>query len=121
MRLNSELFLGLFDYECHYAVYPEGSFYRKHVDAFKGRASRVLTTVLYLNPNWQPEYGGELLMYGEDDEVPFIKVSPAWGTMVMFLSEHFPHEVLPARATRYSLTGWFRVNANLGDNLDPPT
>jgi SM-20-related protein len=121
LRLNSELFLGLFDYECHYAVYPRGAFYKKHVDAFKGRASRVLTTILYLNPNWQPGNGGELHVYGEEEDMPFLKVEPTWGTMVMFLSEHFPHEVLPARVQRYSLTGWFRVNANLGENLDPPS
>jgi SM-20-related protein len=121
LRLNSELFLGLFDYESHYAIYPEGAFYKKHVDAFRGRASRVLTTVLYLNPNWQPDDGGELLIYGEDEDMPFLRVTPSWGTMVMFLSEHFPHEVLPARSTRYSLTGWFRLNTNLGENLDPPS
>ena len=44
LRLNRELFLGLFDYECHYAHYPKGAFYKKHVDAFKGESNRRLST-----------------------------------------------------------------------------
>jgi hypothetical protein len=30
------------------------------------------------------------------------------GTLVVFLSDRFPHEVLPARRERLSLAGWFR-------------
>jgi len=30
--------------------------------------------------------------------------------LVIFLSEEFPHEVLPANTHRYSIAGWFRVN-----------
>lgn len=32
------------------------------------------------------------------------------GTLVVFLSEEFEHEVLPAKRDRYSIAGWFRVN-----------
>ena len=52
-ELNRQLFLGLFDYECHFAHYPKGAFYKKHLDAFKGRSNRRLTTVMYLNEDWQ--------------------------------------------------------------------
>ncbi|MBV1883381.1 MAG: 2OG-Fe(II) oxygenase [Pseudomonadales bacterium] len=38
------------------------------------------------------------------------------GTLVLFLSETFPHEVLKSQRQRLSLTGWFRVNANNNDN-----
>jgi len=41
LLINYELFMGLFDYECHLAHYPPGAFYRKHVDAFKGRSNRI--------------------------------------------------------------------------------
>ena len=119
-RINSELFLGLFDYECHYAHYPKGAFYRKHVDAFKGEANRRLSTILYLNPDWQPTDGGELVLYSEDGITTLETVYPHIGTMVLFLSEEFPHEVLPAYRSRYSLTGWFRINNMLGQNIDPP-
>ena len=118
-RLNRELYLGLFDYECHYAHYPRGAFYKKHVDAFKGSSNRRLTTILYLNPEWQPADGGELVMYAEDGQTVLETILPAFGTMVMFLSEDFPHEVLPAKRSRYSLTGWFRINNTDSVNLDP--
>ncbi|HEY0894044.1 MAG TPA: 2OG-Fe(II) oxygenase, partial [Cellvibrio sp.] len=33
LGINQRLFLGLFDYESHYAVYAPGAFYQKHRDA----------------------------------------------------------------------------------------
>lgn len=110
LSLNRELLLGLFDYECHYAVYPKNAFYKKHVDAFRGQSNRLLSTVLYLNPAWRDDDGGELVMYHEDDSEAVVTIPPRLGTLVLFLSEEFPHEVLPTRKNRYSLTGWFRVN-----------
>lgn len=118
--INRKLFLGLFDYECHYAYYPEGAFYKKHVDAFKGQSNRRLSTILYLNPQWQPGDGGELAMYREDESAPFVTVSPLYGRLVIFLSEVFPHEVLRANRGRFSLTGWYRINATTDAVLDPP-
>lgn len=118
--LNRELFLGLFDYECHYSHYPQGAFYKKHVDAFQGSSNRRLSTVLYLNPAWQPADGGELVIYAADDSVALDTVQPKFGRLVIFLSEEFPHEVLPTNASRYSLTGWFRVNTTTALKLDPP-
>lgn len=109
LALNRRLFLGLFDFECHFARYPRGSFYRRHVDAFRGhQRSRVLSAVLYLTPGWQPGDGGELVLYDAADQ-PVTRVAPGAGRLVLFLSEQFPHEVLPTRRTRYSLTGWYRV------------
>src|SRR4051812_38881030 len=32
--LNEKLFLGLWDLEGHYSIYPPGAFYQKHLDAF---------------------------------------------------------------------------------------
>lgn len=119
-RLNRELFLGLFDYECHYAHYPKGAFYKKHLDAFKGNSNRRLSSILYLNPSWQPNDGGELVLYAEDGQTILETVLPTFGTMVLFLSEEFPHEVLPSNRSRYSLTGWYRINNTDSLNLDPP-
>ncbi|MDH5179304.1 MAG: 2OG-Fe(II) oxygenase [Gammaproteobacteria bacterium] len=120
LRLNRELFLGLFDYECHYAHYPKGAFYKKHLDAFQGSSNRRLTTILYLNPGWQTGDGGELLLYAADNQTLLETVQPTFGSMVIFLSEEFPHEVLPVNTSRYSLTGWFRINTSTGIHLDPP-
>lgn len=119
-RINRELFLGLFDYECHYAHYPKGAFYKKHLDAFQGNSNRRLSSILYLNPAWQPTDGGELVIYAADDSKILETVLPTFGKMVIFLSEEFPHEVLPAKCSRFSLTGWFRVNNSTTVNLDPP-
>lgn len=118
LLINYELFMGLFDYECHLAHYPPGAFYRKHVDAFKGRSNRILTSVLYLNPDWQADDGGELVIYGDDGEV-LETVLPQAGKLVLFLSERFVHEVLPGQRDRFSITGWFRHNNSIGGLVDP--
>jgi SM-20-related protein len=122
--INRRLFMGLFDYESHFAYYPVGAFYKKHLDAFRGnrtqgQSNRVLSTVLYLNETWQSGDGGELLLYADgdanDNNSKVIEtLLPEFGRMVIFLSEKFPHEVLPAQRERKSIAGWFRVNESLG-------
>ena len=101
---NRRCFLGLFDFECHFARYNKGDYYQKHVDAFSGRSNRVLTTVLYLN---NVPSGGELVIYDEN-EVELTRVLPQAGLLVTFESERFPHQVLPAEFERFSIAGWFR-------------
>lgn len=118
LELNRELFMGLFDYECHLAHYPPGAFYRKHLDAFKGRSNRILTTVFYLNPDWQEQDGGQLVIYGEQGEV-LETVLPEAGKLVVFLSDVFVHEVLAGLRDRFSITGWYRLNASIGGVIDP--
>ncbi len=109
LYLNRELYLGLSYYESHFAIYDEGDFYEKHFDPFKGSKNRVVTTVYYLNEAYKEEDGGALMVY--DTEGNFIeKVLPHANTLVVFLSEKFPHEVLTARKKRYSIAGWFRVD-----------
>lgn len=113
LALNSRLYLGLFDYEAHYAHYAPGAFYRRHVDVFRspagdGRPRRVLSTVFYLNEAWRDDDGGELLLWdGAGREVA--RIAPRAGSAVFFLSDEMPHEVLPARVDRFSIAGWFRA------------
>ncbi|MEQ8662876.1 MAG: 2OG-Fe(II) oxygenase [Gammaproteobacteria bacterium] len=118
--LNRRLFLGLFSFESHFTHYAPGDFYKRHLDAFKGQSNRVLSLVTYLNPGWLPDQGGELVVYDPDDATPPLRVAPTCGTLVVFLSEVFPHEVLPAARTRVGVAGWFRVNTSLNGHLDPP-
>ncbi|MEM7151083.1 MAG: 2OG-Fe(II) oxygenase, partial [Pseudomonadota bacterium] len=40
--------------------------------------------------------------------------------LVLFESERFVHEVLPAFDNRYSIAGWFRKNASISGIIDPP-
>lgn len=118
--LNQRLFLGLFSFESHFAHYSAGSFYKRHLDAFKGEANRVLSVVAYLNPDWQIDDGGELVLYNNEYDLEGLKVVPALGTLAIFLSEEFPHEVLPAQRDRYSIAGWYRINGSSADRVDPP-
>jgi len=109
LSLNQALFLGLFDYEAHFAVYPAGSFYRKHLDQFRGVGLRTVTTTFYLNDDWSPEYGGQLRLYTQGDSADeYVDILPEAGTLVVFLSAEFLHEVLPAQCERLSIAGWFR-------------
>lgn len=118
--LNERLFLGLFSYESHFAHYPPRSFYKRHLDAFHGESNRVLSTVLYLNSDWGKDDGGELVIYPPDEQKNVIRVTPLAGTLVIFLSEDFPHEVLPSNRDRFSIAGWFRVNNSTAQRVDPP-
>jgi len=121
LALNRSLFLGLFDYEAHYANYPPGGFYKTHIDAFTGRSNRKLSTVCYLNIDWQRTDGGALRLYQpEHRQEVLCDIWPKSGTLVVFESERFWHEVLPAHRSRYSIAGWFRINNSTAQFIDPP-
>lgn len=103
--LNRRLLLGLESLEAHYALYPPGTGYARHRDRFRDNDARVLSSVFYLNADWQPDDGGALRLHlpeGPHD------VTPAGGTLALFLSADIEHEVLPARRERLSIAGWFR-------------
>jgi SM-20-related protein len=63
LELNSAGQLGLFELELHYAWYPPGSGYVRHVDQPRGRTQRRVSLVLYLNEEWQPVAGGVLRIF----------------------------------------------------------
>lgn len=109
LGLNQRLFLGLKRFEAHYATYHGGDFYRAHVDSFQGRASRIVSLVLYLNDDWQPTDGGALQVFNRESENEVCGlVLPEMGRVALFMSEEIRHEVLEAHRTRYSLACWFR-------------
>ena len=108
--LNRGLYLGLEDFESHFALYPPGAFYRKHVDRFRDDDKRMVSAVIYLNDAWLPEHGGQLRMFPKDADA--FDVQPVGGCLAVFLSGEMPHEVLPAHRERLSLTGWFRRRGN---------
>ena len=108
--INPGLVPGLEDFECHFALYPPGAFYRRHLDRFRDDDRRAVSAVFYLNQDWQPEDGGQLRMFLADDVEH--DVQPQAGCLVVFLSGEVPHEVLPAGRERLSLTGWFRRRGN---------
>lgn len=109
LAVNRELQLGLFDLEAHFARYPAGARYQKHLDTFQQDSRRTLSVICYLNEDWRANEGGQLRIYLDpDDDSKHVDVLPEGGTLACFLSQRFVHEVLPATRERLSLTGWFR-------------
>lgn len=111
-ELNQGLYLGLKRFESHFALYPPGSGYQKHIDNHQGLSHRRITFVLYLNEGWQTADGGELSLF--DPQSPDKKtnsIQPQLGNLLLFRSELFPHQVEESFKARKSLTGWFRDDA----------
>lgn len=107
--LNRTCFMGITDKEFHYAVYPEGTFYKRHLDTFQNDSRRKLSIVCYMNDeDWQPEYGGELTIYFNDNRPP-LDIYPMQGRMVIFESQVLEHEVKPVKKRRLSITGWLKT------------
>jgi SM-20-related protein len=104
--LNGQFFLGLRDYETHFACYTPGAGYVRHLDRFRDSDARVVSAVLYLNDAWTATDGGALRLHPPGG-LP-IEVQPDAGRLVLFMSAEMPHEVLPSRRDRLSLAGWFR-------------
>lgn len=104
-RLNSTCYTGINGYEFHYAVYEEGSFYKRHRDQFQNDSNRKFSLINYLNDNWLEEDGGQLLVY-QNEETQTIE--PHAQTAVFFKSDEMEHEVTKANRSRMSITGWLK-------------
>jgi SM-20-related protein len=108
-ELNRALLLGLEDLEAHYALYPPGAHYARHRDRFHDDDARVLSSAIYLNPDWKKGDGGALRLHLNGiQQYPHVDIYPEAGTLVVFLSADFEHEVLAAARERLSVAGWFR-------------
>lgn len=103
--VNYTCYLGIRSYEIHYATYPVGTFYKRHLDKFKSDSGRKLSFICYLNENWQPQDGGQLALYLPNET---IEVLPIGGRLVCFESDKIEHEVLPTNRERKSITGWLK-------------
>ncbi|WP_114750888.1 2OG-Fe(II) oxygenase [Pleomorphovibrio marinus] len=109
-KINQRCFLGLRSFESHFAMYPPGSFYLRHLDQFQSVAYRMVTVILYLNHGWKEEDGGALRIYFPDENgiEKGLDIYPVGGRLVCFLSGEIPHEVMTTKKERISITGWFR-------------
>ncbi|WP_426687760.1 2OG-Fe(II) oxygenase [Rhodanobacter ginsengiterrae] len=107
--LGRELMLGLVDCESHYAVYGPGAGYARHLDRLRGNDARVISAVFYLNRNWLDAQGGALRLYLGDGSQR--DIYPHMGSLLLFLSGQFEHEVLPATRDRMSIASWMRQRA----------
>lgn len=109
--LNKTCFLGILHKEFHYALYPTGTFYKRHIDTFQNDDRRKLSIVCYLNEDgWLPENGGELVLYLDENGQEIEKVIyPFPGRVVIFESQIIEHEVKPVNTERLSITGWLKT------------
>jgi SM-20-related protein len=107
--LNVTCYLGIRSWELHFAMYPPGSFYKRHLDAFQKGNARRISVVCYLNADWQDSYGGQLRLYLPANT--HLDVTPVGGRLVCFRSDSLEHEVLPATHERLSITGWLKSEA----------
>lgn len=105
--LNQTCYLGIVGTEIHFAKFNVGKFYRRHRDTFQAQKGRILSVIYYLNPNWIPENGGNLIIYTSENGIEKgIVIEPLAGRLVCFESEKLEHEVSEAFAERFSVTGW---------------
>ena len=105
------------------ACYPVGGRYTKHFDGTPAVAAgstdddggnrRLVTAILYLNPDWSAADGGRLRAYppiGGARSNPFsepIEIEPIAGRLVIFMAREVEHEVLLSRGRpRIALTQW---------------
>lgn len=105
--LNQTLFLGLAEFETHFAAYQPGAYYKKHVDQFAAKKTRKISCVYYLNEHWNHEFGGELKLYDTQDNL-IQHVVPQGNRFICFNSE-LPHEVCLTNQPRYSIAGWMKT------------
>lgn len=88
--------------------YPGGGTrYTKHCDnAHKN--GRRLTSLLYLNPTWQADHGGQLRVFAQDAQTVVRDIAPLGGRLLLFFSDtRVPHEVMPTTVPRFACTIWF--------------
>ena len=99
--------LGLVECEAHYAVYPPGAGYARHLDRLRDSDARVVSAVFYLNEDWHDADGGALRLYLADgagrDVLPARR--RRW---CCSCPAEFEHEVLPATRERMSIACWMR-------------
>jgi SM-20-related protein len=109
--LNKTCFMGILQKEFHYALYPKGTFYKRHIDTFQNDDRRKLSFVCYLNTeDWKPENGGELVLYLGEKAMEAEKIIyPFPGRIVIFESQIIEHEVKPVEIQRFSITGWLKT------------
>lgn len=106
-QLNRTFFFGIKEVEAHFACYNAGEFYALHRDNPQQKNDRVISTVFYLHPHWQDDWGGELRL--QDKHGQWHIINPKTNRIALFQSDLL-HEVLPAKQQRLSITAWLRNN-----------
>ena len=101
--LSEAFLLSIKSHEFHFAHYPPGSHYSKHIDQPQSSHNRLISVVHYLNPEWKSAWGGQIVLHTKTGPV---KIEPESPTTLFFQSHQLEHEVRPTEKDRFSLTGW---------------
>ena len=109
-QFNQAFYLGIREVEAHFASYQAGSFYALHRDNPQQKNDRVISTVYYLHPEWQADWGGQLRL--QDKHGAWQIIEPRPNRIAIFQSDLL-HEVLPATQQRLSITAWLRSGNQL--------
>jgi len=91
------------------ACYPgSGTQYVKHVDN-PNRDGRCITSIYYLNKDWDTKTNGGLLrIFPDGYSNQVADIEPLFDRVLFFWSDRRnPHEVQPAFKTRYAITLWY--------------
>ena len=109
-QFNQTFYLGIREVEAHFASYQAGSFYALHRDNPQQKNDRVISTVYYLHPEWQADWGGQLRL--QDKHGAWHIIEPRPNRIAIFQSDLL-HEVLPATQQRLSISAWLRSGNQL--------
>ena len=104
-HLNRSCYTGLNDCEFHYALYEEGTFYKRHTDRLRNDDNRKYSMISYLNTDWVESDGGALRIHQNDTSSTIL---PTNQKTVFFRSDELEHEVEQAHRPRMSITGWLK-------------
>ena len=95
----------------------DGGCFPLHFDADALVDGRKITQLTYLNPEWKPGDGGELILYPFPMDKPIV-IEPIMGRTVLFAAQHMLHRVAPSNANeRLCFTTWFFAK-NGGKGMD---
>ena len=103
--LNQAFYLGIKEVEAHFACYHAGEFYALHRDNPQQKNDRIISSVYYLHPKWQEDWGGQLRLQDKNENWHIVKPEP--NRLVVFQS-NLLHEVLVSKQQRLSITAWLR-------------
>ena len=75
-----------------------------HFDSDYRVDNRRLTAILYLNPDWQSDWGGQLELM----PLPWerVRIEPRWDRLVVFATSGVMHRVRPTQHERLCVTLW---------------
>lgn len=109
-------------------VYNEGFLcmhtdFEGYQDALYGLLDRRINILIYMNPDWKPEYGGELCLYDKNVGQITKKVLPILNRCVIFVTPNNIHGHpeplhIPESMCRQSIATYYYTKNTTGKNLD---